>query len=80
MAALVSHRMWQRSPLMRPHPISVPEHVLSASGSAGRLGQDQLGNRQCGCRELGWATAYHWYCVSVKTFSMLSRGWEHLQQ
>jgi len=33
-------RLWHMSHQVRPHPISVRERVLSASGSADRLGQD----------------------------------------
>ena len=34
---------------MSPHPIFVRERVLSASGAAGRLGQDQLVVYVCLC-------------------------------
>ncbi len=77
MAALVSQRIEQLSHIMRPHPISVREHVLSASGSVARLGQDQLGNRQCGYRTIAMGRILHLYRVGVNTFFMLWREGNH---
>jgi len=66
--------MQHLSHIMRPPPLSVRECVWSASGSAGRLGQDQLGNRQGSCQQLGWTASYHSYGEGVNTSSRVSRA------
>jgi hypothetical protein len=82
----VSEKLWHMSQTMRPHPISLRERVLSASGAAGRRGQDQLRNRQFGCwtlgmdRSLSQESSGHQYvsecCESVGEIKTIAPGLE----
>src|SRR6516164_2549512 len=72
------------SQIMRPHPLSVRERVLSGSGAAGRLGQGRLSGISMslwlGCRIIGMGCilplvsrrrqhGFHAPCMAVITSS-----------